>query len=360
MAIIRAPRPLDTLAYFLFSRRALSNHASAVVPGRYNPLTLYGFLRQSLSLGATRQSWVALRRGRIVGLVSVAPRLAEEAWEIDYLYLQPHPSLEQEVCLDLLRHLLKSAAKFSVMKVFLRMESGNPLIGVAQRAGFIHYTNEDIYYLRSGRFQNDKVSLLRPRRPVDDHGLFQLYNFAVPVQVRQIEGMTLEEWRWSEGWRLQPAFGPGSARTRYRRDYVLDRMESDLGLAAWIQANTRSRRLDLLIHPDETNRTETILRMALATLQPPAVLPVRVYHTHIARAAVNIGMEPIAEHALLAASAAIRMPLARQVQIPVAVSAQLCSPSSFISCNQPTEAGAGTRGYPLQPKVVTLHPSEKR
>jgi hypothetical protein len=100
---------------------------------------------------------------------------------------------------------------------------------VARRAGFSCYTTDYIYlYKGEGRqkaAEGPGPGHLRPKASGDEYRLFDLYNAAVPIQVRTAEGMTLGEWRETRGrgfWLEE------------RREFVLQKQES---LVAWLRVS---------------------------------------------------------------------------------------------------------------------------
>jgi hypothetical protein len=84
-------------------------------------------------------------------------------------------------------------------RLFLRLDSGSPAVEMARKAGFGLYLTEFLYRLGED-WQAEPPEppfVLRPKFSADEYGLFRLYSSAVPLQVRSVEGMTLQEWHQS-------------------------------------------------------------------------------------------------------------------------------------------------------------------
>jgi hypothetical protein len=315
--MIRALRPTDILAYVSFSRNALGPVGGGLAgepdSHRSAPILL-SFLGRSLALAPGRETWVQVDHGRIAGLVTTKRREGADVWDVDELTLLPAPDAGA-TCARLLQHMLAAAVEAGIQKIYLRVPEDDPTQDWARRAGFFHYASET-WYSRSEvptYAHPPAASSLRRRRPVDHQGLFQLYCSAVPFRVRQVEGMTLHEWRWTDGW----ATGPGGVRgfgRSSRVDFILDGEQRP---RAWLQVERRHRRLSVLTdQPDAVDLAE-ILRFGMARLGPgqTAWCPVRDYQVGLATALEDAGFVAVRRIALLARGLAARLPELKLVPV---------------------------------------------
>ncbi|MCL5958845.1 MAG: hypothetical protein M1358_05915 [Chloroflexi bacterium] len=257
--MIRALRPTDIAAYLSFRNHALYNEALTRPGDKPAPSSMKGFLSRSLGIDPRCQSWVKIQNGHIQGLVSVKARLGTDIWDIEHIVALPE---ETELTFEtLLRHVSIAASEEGVQKIFLRSVLEDPITTAAKQAGFFQYAVERIHYLPS--FHSTSPSLvLRPRRGSDHHAIFQLYCSVVPHVVRQVEGITLQEWRWTEGWGLNRV-GWKMTLPRRRLDFVLD---GDDELSAWLQVRTRSRSITLLARHETEQELPQMVRSSNALI----------------------------------------------------------------------------------------------
>jgi len=143
-------------------------------------------------LGGRWRTWVGLDEGRVRGLLSVRPRTGPRAWEVAYLSIPP-----EEEALALLQEPGLALAERGAERLFLRLPADSPLLDLARRVSFLPYGEEDLF-LAPTPLPSPPPLPLRPRSPHDDQQLFQLYSLLVPPQIRQAEGMSLQEWRESQ------------------------------------------------------------------------------------------------------------------------------------------------------------------
>ena len=317
--MIRTLRPTDVVAYLAFHNRAQDNGALDFPGDNPRSVTVKSFLSRSLSLDPRRESWVEVQDGRINGLVGVRGRLGTDFWDIDQLVADPADA--EPIYVSLLRHLSRSACEEGVQKIFLRTTLDGAPANAAKLAGFVQYAVERIYRLSgSPPFDslNDGLVQLRARHRSDHHAIFHLYCSVVPVSVRQIEGMTMQEWRWTEGWGLRP---PGWRMNlpRARRDFVF---EKDDGVVAWLQVRPRIPGLFLMLRPGDEADAEQILRFGISQLgeTSPIYVPIRQYQVGLEPFLQQIGFELAAEHALLTKTLTIRVAEPKVVPMRVHVS----------------------------------------
>ena len=92
------------------------------------------------------------------------------------------------------------------------------------------------------------------RGPEHDHALFRLYNETTPVKVRQLVGMTLDQWKDS---RERP-IGRRAERV----------VEVDGSVRSWLATSVRSSvgQIEVALHPDYTALAPDLIDYALHSL----------------------------------------------------------------------------------------------
>lgn len=293
------------MAYLTFRNRAQRNAALELPGDGYRSLNLRSFIGRSLSLEPRRESWVEIQDGRIDGLVGVRARLGTDFWDIDHL-VATSPDAES-VYVNMLRHLSRAASEEGVQKIFLRTPLDETPSIAAKQAGFFSYATERVFCLTPNHLRpgDEEQHLIRTRRRADHHDLFHLYCSIVPMSVRQIEGMTMQEWRWTEGWGLRPA-SLKMGLPRVRHDFV---MERDGAIVGWLQVRPRMRCLILMLHANRVEEAERLLRFGVQQLSAggPVYVPVRQYQQFLEPFLQQMEFELVAEHALLAKTQTIRV-----------------------------------------------------
>jgi hypothetical protein len=264
-------------------------------------------LRDLLSgIQPQHQVLVARQGGRIVGLLSASAGPGLDTWAVERLLCLPGEAAE-ETRRSLLRALCTLAADEGIQKIFLRALAESPLVESAVLVGFAHYTTEQVYRLPAvPRVHAAPPPTLRPRRGRDHHALFRLYCAAVPGPVRQVEGMTLQEWRWAEGWGLHQHLMRLPLGAGRRRDFVLE--ENDT-IIAWLGIERTRRRIMVMTHPDAAPPLGALLRFALTRLPPARDVScaVRDYQGALGPTLEFLGFRPLARHALLVRTLAVRV-----------------------------------------------------
>jgi hypothetical protein len=317
--MIRTLRPTDIVAYLAFRNKALQNVALDFPSNEVHRTDLKSFLGRSLSLDPRRESWIDTQDGAIHGLVSVKTRIGTDYWDIDQLVASSE--LHEFAYPELLRHISSVASEEGVQKIFLRTYPLTAASIAARQAGFFEYTTEQVYaYSGPGAGQDhgwdasrDNQRSLRTRLRADHHNIFQLYCSVVPITVRQVEGMTMQEWRWTEGWGLRPA-NWRVALPRVRHDFVL---EGDDLLAAWLQVRPRTRWIIPLLRAEDRDVAEAVLRFGMSQLgdSGPIYVTVRHYQHFLGPSLDRLGFELLAEHVLLVKILSIRVAEPRLIAV---------------------------------------------
>jgi N-acetylglutamate synthase-like GNAT family acetyltransferase len=312
--MIRALRPTDILPFVAFCHQVSCGSGDRTSVLTRSLAAVGVFLERSLALEPGRESWVQIEHGQISGLVSAKRREGADIWEIDQLIYVPSADAPR-TCSRLLKHLLAAASDDGVQKVFLRLDSDNPALEWARQVGFVQYSVETIYHLPEVPVpaHPPRVEHLRPRRPADHQALFQLYCSAVPVRVRQAEGMTLHEWRWTDGWWLDPM--SLQFFSHYNRvDYVVESTER---LSGWLQIERRKRRITVLTDAREQIDVEALVRYGLTRLRAggEAYCAVREYQPELGHALEEIGFSLVGSQSLLTRALATRIPEGKLVPV---------------------------------------------
>jgi hypothetical protein len=314
--MIRALRPTDVLAFLAFSRRNPDNEALRGAIGESLSPSLSGFLGDSIALDTRRWHWVLFDGGSIHGLIAVRSRFGADVWDVERLMLAPEADFQRTLS-KLLDHMLAHASDEGVQRVFLRVREDSDSLVTARRMGFQPYTSEQIYVHPAGGdlgqlpgSANGRPSI-RPRRPVHHQPIFQLYTSAVPVVVRLVEGMTLQEWRWTDGWQVSAI--PWSRDSARRQDYVAFDQDEVVG---WLQADSAARMLTMLVG-ESVDTARDLVAFGLHQLgsSGPCRIPLRDYQSSLGAVLGEAGFSPGDRHVLLARSLAIRVPEAKLVPV---------------------------------------------
>jgi len=304
--MIRGLRPTDVLAYISFRKRVgRSNEAILRPDGRTSPLSLQSFIGRSLSLEPGRGTWIKVGGGEIGGLVAAKARWGAAIWDLDQLVSLPGSERELTY-IHLLQHISASAAHMNVHKVLLRLDSQSEALNAARQAGFYHYTTERVYRLaKIPQTLTAPDVTVRPRAPADQQGIFHLYCSTVPAGVRQIEGMTLHEWRMMDGWHPQPMTWQSGIR-HGRKDLVAMRASS---LVAVARADLSSHVVSIMLHSGLQSLADSVIGAFLALLPAESgfYFAVREYQGGVIAAVERLGAEHVASHALLARVTTVRV-----------------------------------------------------
>ncbi|MGH2461917.1 MAG: hypothetical protein ACRDIY_23930 [Chloroflexota bacterium] len=316
--MIRALRPTDALLYvkFCHEHSLKAEHRAPVWPGAM--AAVGAFFGRSLSLEPGRESWVQLEHGRITGLVTAKRRQGADVWDVDQLVYLPATDAPR-TCARLLSQLLSAASDEGVLKVFLRLESSSPALDWARQVGFVQYSVETVYLMPEvpSPAHPPRLDRMRPRRPSDHQALFQLYCGAVPVRVRQAEGMTLQEWRWIDGWYPDPMGLPPELAILGRggrQDFVVEDLPR---LTAWLQVDRRQRRMCVLAESPDRVDVDALIRYGLKTLGTGrrAYCAIRDYQSSLAGPLEEIGFAAIGTDSLLTRALATRIPELKLVPV---------------------------------------------
>ena len=258
-------------------------------------MSLVGLSRRSASFRG-RDAWVCLEDGKAHGLASIRRRSGAKSWEISNLYAGSSPG---QASVRLLEMAAAGAGTRGGERVFLRVEADSPIVPIARLAGYFPSHRETVYrrttrQLGPSHSLFDADSHLRMRRSEDDHALFRLYNAATPVKVRQLVGMTLDQWSASH------ERGPGRPL-----DSLLQ-MEGDV--RGWLRASARfgTGSLAVRMHPDYDALTLEVVEAGLRILKGARTVfaVVEEYAPRLATAVEELGFEAQGEFVVLVKSVA--------------------------------------------------------
>jgi hypothetical protein len=303
--MIRAVRPTDVAALRAFLGRAgvveLTTHTWPKVQPESGHLPLAGVLGQMLGLQARRRGmWVAAD-GRLVGYVVARARCDGLVWDVEHLH-----AAEQGAAVDLLEHVCGQAADSGALRVFLEVPAGSDGVAWARRAGFGRYADSSLLRLAPPyKVEKSTAFGARPRLRADEHQLFQLYNAAVPAQVRAAEAMTYEEWsslhRGSKKWR------PSLLGDRHQ--YV---WELGSGLIGWVEVvyGQKSQFLEFMVHPQYESMLDGLVSFSLTQTSEKAAVfaTARDYQPALASALRRAGFGPAGDTEILVRQLAARAP----------------------------------------------------
>ena len=298
---MRPVGPLDLVRCALVGPKGMSDLA-VTVTGLCRPRTfrksIFGLCRRSVS-PRTRDAWVWYEDGGVRGLASIRQRSGPKSWELSHLYTNS-PSAKEVV--GLLERAAAGAGSHGAERVFLRVETDSPVLQAARLAGYFPSHIETVYVGVAGNREPshslfDADSHLRDRRSDDNHALFRLYNAATPVKVRQLVGMTFDQWASS------PEQAPG-------RPYegVLQ-VEDDV--QGWLRTSARSGKgsLAVRLRPDYDALMPEVVEAGLRRLHGTRTVfaIVEEYAPRLATALEGLGFEAQGEYVVLVKSVARRV-----------------------------------------------------
>ena len=256
---VRTLEPLDVVRCLAMGMNRFPNHAITSA-GICKPQSFIGLIpsvsRSRLQPRSKAGALVCVEGGRFRAVASIRPRSGPKSWEVSHLYSDPDCD---GALMELLEQAAVSSAYGGAERVFLRVEADSDIITTARRAGFFPCFSETLYRERGpaaelGRGLFDTGSHSVKRRSEHDHALFRLYNETTPVKVRQLTGMTLEQWKDSRE--------PMGRRSRERA------LELEGDVRGWIGTSVRSGvgRIELALHPDCAALTPDIVEFGLRSL----------------------------------------------------------------------------------------------
>lgn len=281
----RTVLPTDLVALVSYDGKVFANEAMTRdrIGTQDSPHPLETAIEQWFSFATGRHTCVSVKGATLRGLVSARKRSSKQAWEVDCLINATDD--DNGVLMGLLDQITEAAGKSGAMRIFLRLPSGSESEVAASRSGFTPYAREQVFTRNDpdGAHSNAGV---RRREKGDPYPAFQMYNRVVPAEVRQVEGMTFEEWIAA-----QESLG----RTR---QYVLQDGEHIRGLLR-VAGDGDIGRFDIIGEPDAL---DGLIETALAKVanRQRAVTLVPEYHVELASRLEQRGFEPGDEFTVMA------------------------------------------------------------
>ena len=306
--MIRALRPTDLVGLSLFLRRAAGNEITAHTWPKVQPesshLPLQQAIWQTFGRGpAFGRVWVASEGGKITGSVAARARCDGLVWDVEHLY-----TLDKTggPAADLLERLCQEAVTHGARRVFLETPDNQHATEIARRAGFERYTESAIYRITPPfRIEQSDHFEGRPRLRIDEQGLFQLYNAAVPPVVRSAEAMSYEE--WSALHRGRKRWAPSLVGDRHQ--YVWELGE---GLAGWLEVvyGQKSQYLEFLVNPKYETLLDRFVGFALKQVSQKAAVysAVRDYQAGLGSALERVGFKLAGRHEIYVRQLTVRVP----------------------------------------------------
>ncbi len=306
MPTIRAIRPTDFVSLISFLRHDAHREVTAPlwpeVWEESNGRGRWSFFSRLITRSSGSQVLLSLHGGDVRGLGIAHPRAGKLAWDVEDLFVADS---DRSAGVDLLEHLAAEAARRGARRLFLVTRVDGDMARIASHAGFVNYTSETLYCARlSSAAGENGLRRGRPRLRQDTPALFQLYNAAVPCNVRSAEAITIDEWLSLErGGRLwTPSLG-GS-----RQHFV---WEGGSSLAGWLQLTfgSKSQHLEMLVHPGERAATEEMLLYSLSqtSSRVPVYVTLRDYQPELVSLMEGRGFRPVADYLVFARQLAVRV-----------------------------------------------------
>ena len=249
-------------------------------------------------------AWVWGHGNKVAGLVAARHRSGPKSWEITQIFLGADG---EGILPGLLEKVSQTAASYGGERVFLRLLQDDPLVDVARRGGFFPKIPEVLYRGLPQSFvgktddreasSNEPPSPLREKTQSDDYDLFRLYNTATPSEVRQVVGMTFEQWAASR----EPARGRC-------QEFVLSKDSSAIG---WLRTFDQSNvgHLEVIVNPDDERNLESIVDFGLRQLggTRPVYCLVPEYQIAFQSILVRKGFHAVSDYITLVKSNTVRV-----------------------------------------------------
>lgn len=265
--MIRIILPTDLVSLLTFENKAVANQVVTKCslnkdhqrPGKVSPIT-----DQWLSLDGSHKTWVYAQGLTIQGLISVHSKSKPTAWEVEWLVLDSDSSNREQVCFELLQHIVEDGVDAGVEVIFLRLPVDSPDAEMARKAGFWPFSVESLLTCKdisSVALDTGDIPIdFRPKAKTDDHAVFRLYHTALPQSVKEAEGLTLSEWMA----RRDQSLAKG-------KEFVYD--EDDV-IKAWffVSQDGGVGQFDMMVHPDQSDLIELTAKYVISKLKKGPVV----------------------------------------------------------------------------------------
>jgi hypothetical protein len=285
---VRKARPPDApLAFALAIDEASHLVFDANWPAASSALRTLG--RSVVPLAVPGSAWIA-QEGENVALLEAEPRKYVIGWDITRLAVRGDVDV---VVGPVVHAATKYLQERGVPRLFARCrELGSEQL---RGLGFVALTREYVLLGPSGGSADALLAESRYRMPQDAWPLHQLESQVTPALVRQLEGLTSQDW---------------SEHSKDMSEVVVERDEHIVGWVGWSRSSRRGMcRLGLLVHPDHRDLASDLLRQA-QTQAPTGcrlVARVREYQIDTLNAFLEAGFEIAAEDILMVKHAMVEM-----------------------------------------------------
>jgi len=259
MTDARTVRPTDIVALVSYDGHVYPNAALTRdrIGTETSPHPLETALEQWFSFATGRHTWISIKGATLRGLASARRRGSRAAWELDCLIDAAED--DDTVLTSLLDQVTTDAGRAGAEKVFVRVETGSPVIATATRCGFSPYLAESLFAARDPVAQAADPRKLKLRRwsKTDGPAAFRLYNRWAPEPVRRVEAATFREWQNARE-RVSPGRSPQQS--------ILD---VDDQMVGWLRtaADGEIGRFDLMVDPDQEGAMDALIDGALVRFQ---------------------------------------------------------------------------------------------
>lgn len=256
--MLRPFNPADVFSLLVLQTRAEPNMAWArhsLAAGQPRLVPLGSLVGEWLPRKGGRHTWVLSQRGMAIGIVSIRRRKGQGNWEVDRLLVARG---KEPAAVEVLEGVNVALGRLGAERLFLRLPENSPIETHAAKAGFHPLVREGLFVRpRTGPEKNGRPpdTAVRPMVDADGFNLFRLYSSTVPAALRQVDGVTLREWRGvrdlSEG---LPA-----------RDAWVMEQDGDIVAAVTVSESVAATRMmDLLARPTAGDAAATLVQTAVA------------------------------------------------------------------------------------------------
>ncbi len=278
-----------------------------------NRLPLPPILRNIFPLNPASRTWICEDHWRILGFAQVHERPLRTMWDISYLAsMVQHDGSSDDVLTALVEYMLEMAAGHGILRIFAKVEDEIPEQELFSRAGFQRYARELTYVYDpehegaqeiASSLHNLNLPSLRRWSRHHVWGLHQLYRSVTPQRVQMAEMLeNSEEFAKLYVGSLRALPSPFS---QGNENYVCD---VGVRLGAWLRlcrgrGSTAPHQLSLMVHPENADLAEPLLRFGISRLQEESVrriyCQVREYESFVIAALRNSGFEHTSTRAML-------------------------------------------------------------
>ncbi len=257
--MLRPFNPVDIFGLLLLQARTEPNMAwvrQGLTSGRARSVPLGGLVGEWLPRRAGRHTWVLSERGLAIGVVSIRRRRGQGNWEVDRLLVARG---KEQAALEVLEGLNVPSGRFGAERLFLRLPEKSPIETHVTNAGFRPLLREELLVRSPGKAPDGaqtQVGSVRPLVDADAFNLFRLYSCTVPGPLRQVDGVTLREWRGSRD--MSEGLPP-------REAWVAERDAEIVAAITLSENGGGTRMIDLLARPGQRDAAAALLNTAVTT-----------------------------------------------------------------------------------------------